>query len=328
MAEAQGHGAAMEFGPCKETLDTELLHVLASGDEARMADLLSRDEGRGHGHSQVAISVDGTTGASSLLGVTTNGNTALHVAATRGHAALAALICARAPALAATRNRFLDTPLHCAAKSGHREVAACLLSKMRAGGSAAAAALRATNCLGATALYEAVRSGHAGMVGLLMAEAPELACVCVANDGGVSPLYLAATIGSVDIVRALLRPLPDGTPSPASAAGPDGRTALHSAATTSKGMTNTRASCLQTSILFYFPKRFFRFVTCQYFHYVLNDVYPNIRFNLCVVNWLILWQFLIRNRSRNTGVEARGSNSANQSGFVRENTSSLLCITQ
>ncbi|EAZ04161.1 hypothetical protein OsI_26303 [Oryza sativa Indica Group] len=234
MAEAQGHGAAMEFGPCKETLDTELLHVLASGDEARMADLLSRDEGRGHGHSQVAISVDVTTGASSLLGVTTNGNTALHVAATRGHAALAALICARAPALAATRNRFLDTPLHCAAKSGHREVAACLLSKMRAGGSAAAAALRATNCLGATALYEAVRSGHAGMVGLLMAEAPELACVCVANDGGVSPLYLAATIGSVDIVRVLLRPLPDGTPSPASAAGPDGRTALHSAATTSK----------------------------------------------------------------------------------------------
>lgn len=324
----------MDFGPCNETLDTELLHALTSGDEVGMADLLGRER-RGHGHSQsqVAISVDddgrAPAGASHLLGVTTgNGNTALHVAATRGHAALAALVCARAPALAATRNRSLDTPLHCAAKSGHREVAACLLSKMRAGGSAAAAALRATNCLGATALYEAVRSGHAGMVGLLMAEAPELACVCVANDGGVSPLYLAATIGSVDIVRVLLRPLPDGTPSPASAAGPDGRTALHSAATTSKGMTNTRASCLQTSILFYFPKRFFRFVTCQYFHYVLNDVHPNIRFNLCVVNWLILWQFLIRNRSRNTGVEARGSNSANQSGFVRENTSSLRCITQ
>uniref|UniRef100_A0A0E0ECE8 PGG domain-containing protein n=1 Tax=Oryza meridionalis TaxID=40149 RepID=A0A0E0ECE8_9ORYZ len=230
----------MDFGPCNETLDTELLHVLTSGDEVRMADLLGRER-RGHGHSQsqVAIRVDddddgrAPAGASRLLGVTTgNGNTALHVAATRGHAAL---VCATAPALAATRNRFLDTPLHCAAKSGHRDVAACLLSEMlRAGGAASAALplLRATNCLGATALHEAVRNGHAGVVALLMAEAPELASV--ANDGGVSPLYLAATVGSVDIVRALLRPLPDGTPSPASAAGPDGRTALHSAATTSK----------------------------------------------------------------------------------------------
>lgn len=140
-----------------------------------------------------------------------------------------------------------QVPRHASALRGQVRVAACLLSEMlRAGGRASAAValplLRATNCQGATALYEAVRNGHAGVVALLMAEAPELASV--ANDGGVSPLYLAATVGSMDIVRALLRPLPDRTPSPASAAGPDGRTALHSAATTSKGMiTNTRAIC-------------------------------------------------------------------------------------
>ncbi|KAB8105709.1 hypothetical protein EE612_039725 [Oryza sativa] len=82
----------MDFGPCNETLDTELLHVLTSGDEVRMADLLGRER-RGHGHSlsQVAIRVDddddgrAPAGASRLLGVTTgNGNTALHVAATAG----------------------------------------------------------------------------------------------------------------------------------------------------------------------------------------------------------------------------------------------------
>src|SRR5512141_853507 len=81
-AETHGHGASMDFGPCNETLDTELLHVLASGDEVRMADLLGRER-RGHGHSQsqVAIRVDddddgrAPAGASRLLGVTTgNGN--------------------------------------------------------------------------------------------------------------------------------------------------------------------------------------------------------------------------------------------------------------
>nr|XP_034581014.1 ankyrin repeat domain-containing protein 65-like [Setaria viridis] len=67
-----------------------------------------------------------------LLGVTSNGNTALHLAASRGHSELAALVCERAPSLVATRNGGLDTPLHCAAKAGSRDVAACLLSLMRA----------------------------------------------------------------------------------------------------------------------------------------------------------------------------------------------------
>nr|TKW35104.1 hypothetical protein SEVIR_2G349400v2 [Setaria viridis] len=178
-----------------------------------------------------------------LLGVTSNGNTALHLAASRGHSELAALVCERAPSLVATRNGGLDTPLHCAAKAGSRDVAACLLSLMRAaaaGGAdeAAVAALRASNCwrnrLGATALHEAVRLGRAAAVELFMAEAPEM--TSVTTDVGVSPLYLAAETRSEQKLRQLLRPSADGTPSPASAAGRHGRTALHAAATVRKDM--------------------------------------------------------------------------------------------
>nr|XP_034579555.1 ankyrin repeat-containing protein At2g01680-like [Setaria viridis] len=95
---------------------------------------------------------------------------------------------------------------------------------MRAGGEA----LCARNCLSATALFEAVRHGHAAVVDLLMVLAPELASV--ATNCGVSPLYLAATTDSLQMVRALLRPSQDGTPSPVSFSGPAGRTALHAAA--------------------------------------------------------------------------------------------------
>ena len=49
--------------------------------------------------------------------------------------------------------------------------------------------------MGATALYEAVRHGHLGVVDLLMTEAPELASIATADHDGVSPLYLAAEKG-------------------------------------------------------------------------------------------------------------------------------------
>ncbi|KAL5197238.1 hypothetical protein ABZP36_000750 [Zizania latifolia] len=238
-------------------LDSELVQVLVSGDAARLDELLVSREGRGGGDvdgrrypqedglHQVSINVGDAAGlraaaaarpgtrTSFLLGVTSNGNTALHLVASRGHVRLAELICELAPSLVATRNKCLDTPLHCAAKAGHRDVAAHLLRKMRAGGGVEEeAALRAENQLGATALYEAVRHNHTEVVDLFMAEAPELAAVT--SGDGVSPLYLAAATGSVRMVAALLRPSRDGTPSPASFAGREGRTALHVAAVISK----------------------------------------------------------------------------------------------
>ncbi|PVH64975.1 hypothetical protein PAHAL_2G395300 [Panicum hallii] len=61
-----------------------------------------------------------------------------------------------------------------------------------------------------------------------MTASPELASVT--NDDGVSVLYLAVTLESRRMVRALLRRSPDGAPSPASFTGPEGRTAMHVAA--------------------------------------------------------------------------------------------------
>jgi ankyrin repeat protein len=237
--------APVDFGPEQMTLGTELLRVLIAGDAARLKELL-RGEGRSQADGQVAIEVNGASPVAvpppvrtgCLLGITSNGNTALHLVASRGHAELAALVCERAPSLVATRNRGLDTPLHCAAKAGSRDVAAGLLSQMRAADAGGpdeevAAALRARNRLGATALHEAVRLSRAAVVDILMAEAPELASVT--TDDGVSPLFLAAEIRSEQMVRLLLRPSPDGTPSPVSVDGRHGRTALHAAATVGKG---------------------------------------------------------------------------------------------
>lgn len=242
MEGAQQGAVVVESGPHEMIIDSELLRALSSGDEARVEDLhlLTRAcDGRvaiivqdaAAGLTGVPQPLQGA-GASGLLGVTNGGSTALHVVASRGHAGLAKRVCELAPSLVATRDRSLDTPLHCAAKAGHRGVAACLVSTMRCTG-AGSEALRSRNQLGATALYEAVRNGHAGTVELLAAEVPELAAV--ATDDGVSPLYLAAMTGSVEMVRALLPQLPESL---ASSAGPEGRTALHAAAAKGKGMAD------------------------------------------------------------------------------------------
>ncbi|CAN6175639.1 unnamed protein product [Urochloa humidicola] len=154
-------------------LDSELLRALTSGDEARVEELLT---GQGDGrHSRtggrLTISVQlgtATAGAAApprqlvepsvLVSVM---STALHMVAGGGHAGFARRVCELAPSLLATRDGCLDTPLHRAAKAGHQEVAACLLPAISAAGADAAAALLARNRLGATALYEAVRNGHA-----------------------------------------------------------------------------------------------------------------------------------------------------------------------
>ncbi|WVZ66157.1 hypothetical protein U9M48_015423 [Paspalum notatum var. saurae] len=222
-----------------------LLQVLCAGDAVRLEELLSTE-----GHV-VSIDLNGRTGASPvavtspppsgtsrssrcLLDVTSNGNTALHIVASRGDAELVRVVCEMAPSLVATRNRSLDTPLHCAAKSGHRDVVARLLPKMLAGGEDEKVALQARNCLGATALYEAVRHRCLEVVELLMREAPELSVLT--TEDGVSPLYLAATINSLRMVRAILRPS-----SPAAYSGPEGRTALHAAADANRGVAREMA---------------------------------------------------------------------------------------
>ncbi|KAF8669118.1 hypothetical protein HU200_051443 [Digitaria exilis] len=213
---------------CQYGLDSKLLRALTSGDEAVVEELLMTRHGDGHsrkgGLLLISVQLDAATtdaaapprqgeeGPSGLHGVTTSGSTALHLVASRGHAGLARRVCELAPSLVAARDGCLETPLHHAAKAGHREVAACLLSAMRRAD--ADATLRATNRLGATALYEAVRNGHAETVELLATEAPELAALT--TDDGVSPLYLAAMTGSAKMGPALL-----------SKADSSGKTPLH-----------------------------------------------------------------------------------------------------
>lgn len=178
--------AAAEFGPQqKMSLDADLVQVLTDGDAVRLEELLMGREGhdgddgcrRSDSLRQLQVSINvgdvalrreaapRSRGTNYLLGKTSNGNTALHLVASRGHVELTKLISEMAPSLVATTNKCLDTPLHCAARTGRREVAAYLLPMMRtaAGGGEEETAppLRATNQLGATALYEAVRHRRA-----------------------------------------------------------------------------------------------------------------------------------------------------------------------
>jgi hypothetical protein len=299
-------------GPQKMALDLELLQVLTAGDTVGLAELLRREE-QTNGHVAINVVQPSSSsgaivpplpGASCLLGVTSNGNTALHLVASRGHAELTALICERAPSLAATRNNCLDTPLHCAAKAGSSDVAACLLSKMRAGVDAETA-LRARNRAGATALYEAVRHGRAGVVDLLMSEAPELASLT--TEEGFSPLYLAASIDSLQMVRSLLRPSQDGKPSLASFSGPEGRTVLHVAVDCIKGTTieRVRLVCFRLLTLYNLLLRYLELFqinsAVQFQPLILRSLGHKIR------------QFSTRNTSRNIELGTCRSDFAYQS---------------
>jgi hypothetical protein len=96
---ADGLAAEAEFGPHqKMTLDAELLQALTAGDKANMEGMLSRQEhGAGNDRKQtdgqVAINVHGAAPCFLLVGVASNGNTALHLVASRGHVEVAALLC-------------------------------------------------------------------------------------------------------------------------------------------------------------------------------------------------------------------------------------------
>ena len=93
---AEALASPLEFGPEQMILSAELLQALTAGDAACLQELLS-GEHRLQADGHVAITVNGASpgaapppsllvGASSLLGVASNGNTALHLVASRGHA--------------------------------------------------------------------------------------------------------------------------------------------------------------------------------------------------------------------------------------------------
>ncbi|XP_052193069.1 ankyrin repeat-containing protein At5g02620-like [Diospyros lotus] len=75
-----------------------------------------------------------------------------------------------------------------------------------------------------TALHEAVRNNHLGVVELLLEEDPDLS-YAAANSAGETPLYLAAERHYHEIVSAIL----GGSCRNQAYGGPNGRTALHAA---------------------------------------------------------------------------------------------------
>ncbi|THU46212.1 hypothetical protein C4D60_Mb09t02570 [Musa balbisiana] len=161
-------------------------------------------------------------GNDSLLQVTAERNTVLHIAAKLGHTNFATRALIRHPFLLMIQNRQGDTPLHCAARAGHTPMVDVFIPHPPRRGDPERRLPDMVNNVGNTALHEAARNGHDSFVEELMAKAPGVSAV-TNNVNGVSPLYMAVESGSASIVRRLL------AATEASCDGPNGRTALHSA---------------------------------------------------------------------------------------------------
>ncbi|KAF7015444.1 hypothetical protein CFC21_029290 [Triticum aestivum] len=206
------------------SLRPALLRAARSGDERRLVKELLADPS--------APDLETAT--------TAGGNTLLHVSASGGHAALAALLLRRAPGLLAARNAALDTPLHLAARAGAHKVAALLIASSPSTPSLRALT-RATNKRGETALHNAVRGGHEAAARALAAADPGLAGLC--GGAGETPIYMATAAGSLGMVRVLIKSYKyddadeDEVPRLCSCTGPGRRTALHAAVLTSNEMT-------------------------------------------------------------------------------------------
>ncbi|KAF7093145.1 hypothetical protein CFC21_095574 [Triticum aestivum] len=126
----------------------------------------------------------------------------LHLAATKGHHEIAALLLEKG-ADANARNVYGQTPLMQACRSGHWEVVQTLLA-FRCN------VWKADGLTGRTALHAAAAGGHVRCARLLLADAAgagEGAGARYANraaGGGVTALHLAALHGHVDCVHLLV----------------------------------------------------------------------------------------------------------------------------
>ncbi|CAD6338122.1 unnamed protein product [Miscanthus lutarioriparius] len=139
------------------------------------------------------------------------------------------------------RNRKGDTPLHCAAGAGNASMISCLVDLIandttddEAGAPVKKAFLRMQNECGETALHQAIRAAadnklKVACIDQLMDVDSELACIPFPHqeeDAGASPLYLAISLGEVEIARHLYSKTKGGK---LSYSGPHGRNVLHAA---------------------------------------------------------------------------------------------------
>ncbi|XP_038976219.1 ankyrin repeat-containing protein At5g02620-like isoform X2 [Phoenix dactylifera] len=196
-----------EVQPGRIPMNLKLLKSARSGDRRILDELLRPGDTR------------------LLLGVTLEGNTALHIAASRGHHEIVE-ICRREISIFVAPNTRLDTPLHCAARAGYASVVTSIIEFAKQKG-IKERVLRARNKDEANALHVAAKYNHVGVANVMMNEDVGLASML--NEAGMSPLYLAIATGSLDIAKALLQSFSMKNDSPAYYAGPNKNTALHAA---------------------------------------------------------------------------------------------------
>ncbi|KAK1630236.1 hypothetical protein QYE76_004551 [Lolium multiflorum] len=163
-----------------------------------------------------------------LEGVTTLGDTVLHVLAKSGYSSRenfldsVYVVYNKAKHLLEKPNNLGDTPLHCAARSGSWNMVYCLLelAKGDEGGiDRVKSVLRKQNMRGETALHDAIRGRNNNIVVLLLIEDSQLARV---PSEGMSPLYLAVVLGQYH--TAIILHEKDNQ---LSYSGPNGENVLH-----------------------------------------------------------------------------------------------------
>ncbi|KAL6658929.1 hypothetical protein ACP70R_002969 [Stipagrostis hirtigluma subsp. patula] len=154
-------------------------------------------------------------------------DSALHVVASSGdteqYLNCAELIYSNAKHLLDAANKSGDTPLHCAARAGNLNMVSRLIEVAKRenhGATKAVELIRRKNLLGETALHGAIRSANQKVIEKLMMENQEL--VHIPSDG-TSPLYLAISLGRLDIAWELMQTCSKRL----SYSGPDGRNVLH-----------------------------------------------------------------------------------------------------
>ncbi|XBI33852.1 hypothetical protein VPH35_119754 [Triticum aestivum] len=224
----------------------ELLIAAAHGnsDETkRLLPLLHREEDAERLPVEVVLDVVETIpdvetlAATTMLpseAVTGAGDSVLHVVASSGDAdeflETATVIVRNANHLLRAHNGKGDTPLHCAVRLGNARMFSHLLAlargtsdeRDRARDEGVKAILRMQNGKGETVLHEAVHSGDKEMIVVLLSADSQLARVPLTD--GVSPLYLALSLGHWDIARQLI-----DKDKELSYSGPDGQNAFHAA---------------------------------------------------------------------------------------------------
>jgi hypothetical protein len=138
------------------------------------------------------------------------------------------------------RNSNGDTPLHCAAAAGNANMISCLIDLVANTDEASVKALaRTQNKRGETALHQAVRAAKnkVACIDHLMDVDPELACIPLPHHqeeedaAGASPLYLAISLGEIEIAQHLYVK----SKGKLSYSGPHGRNVLHAAVRRGQG---------------------------------------------------------------------------------------------